>query len=75
MLFRPGIPGPDSLSTLSTATELLQLLMPPNTLSSLDKIENRTECAEVSEMDTTTSEKDGEISHEGNISETFYREK
>ncbi|XP_028392294.1 protein virilizer homolog isoform X2 [Dendronephthya gigantea] len=26
--FRPGIPGPDSLSTLSTATELLQLLMP-----------------------------------------------
>ncbi|XP_046843744.1 protein virilizer homolog [Xenia sp. Carnegie-2017] len=67
--FKPGIPGPDSLSTLSTATELLQLLMPPNTLSSLNKIENRTKCAEVSEMDTTTSEKDGKISDEDTTSQ------
>jgi hypothetical protein len=33
MIHRTGIPGPDSLSTLSTTTELLQLLLPEEATS------------------------------------------
>ena len=50
--FRPGIPGPDSLSTLSTATELLQLLMPSTKLETPSKHEDTAEGTESSAMET-----------------------
>ena len=63
--FRPGIPGPDSLSTLSTATELLQLLMmPSNTLGALGKAEATTADTESSAMETGIKEEETKVETE-----------
>ncbi|CAB4009510.1 Hypothetical predicted protein, partial [Paramuricea clavata] len=56
----PGIPGPDSLSTLSTATELLQLLMPSSTPGVPSKPEDATEDTE-SAMETGNKEEERKI--------------
>ena len=64
VLFRPGIPGPDSLSTLSTATELLQLLMPSNTLGVEGKPEGTTEDSEPSAMETESKEEERKVEKE-----------
>ena len=63
-LSRPGIPGPDSLSTLSTATELLQLLMPSNTPEVPSKSEDTTDDPESSAMETEGKEEDKKLEAE-----------
>ncbi|CAB4037980.1 Hypothetical predicted protein, partial [Paramuricea clavata] len=62
--FKPGIPGPDSLSTLSTATELLQLLMPSSTPGVPGKPEDATEDTESTAMETGNKEEERKIETE-----------
>ena len=57
LLSRPGIPGPDSLSTLSTVTELLQLLLPPHVTTTSSKCDD-VPTVETKEEDGSTMDVD-----------------